>query len=167
MSTKLEKIKAVFDKKYMKKWKIRDNHTYYHLGINGVPINNNIYRDGGFNSFDPKQEFSLVMKGVEDMYRKDITDYTGSTPEHIADIWIAIDWNGDEVMTFKQFSSVYIYGCIVICDRKYYNLRTKEQYPFTHPDTVAETSKYLFLHSYADKRVYKIDKVTGDYETFD
>jgi hypothetical protein len=162
----LQKIKAVFDEEYMKKWKIRENYDYYHLGIDGVPINNNIYRDGAFDSFKPKQEFSLVMKGVEDLYSKEITDYTGSTPEHIANFWTVVDWNGNEIITFERFSSVYLHGCVASCEGKYYNLRTKEQYTFTRPNTIAQTSKYIFLESYADQKVYKIDKETGEYEEF-
>jgi hypothetical protein len=164
----LQKIKAVFDKEYMKKWKIREDHEYYHLGINGVPINNNIYRDGRFNRFDTTYEFSLVMKGVEDLYSKEITDYTGSTPEHIANIWVAINNNlGEEIIVFKKHESVYLANgsCIAYSGSKYYNLRTKSEYPFRFSESIS-SSKYLFISEYSSKKVYKIDKETGEYEEF-
>jgi len=163
----LQKIKTVFDKEYMKKWKIREDHDYYHLGINGVPINSNIYRDGGFNKFNPRYEFSLVMKGVESLYEKHIIDYTGSTPEHIADIWVAINNLGEEIMVFKQYEPVYLTNgtCIAQSAGKYYNLRTKSEYPFKTFESIS-SGKYLFISELKFNKVYKIDKETGEYEEF-
>ena len=166
----LQAIKAVLPKEYREEWQIKEDHDFYHLAVDNVFISNNIYRNGGFSGFDPnkKQEFFLVLKGVEELYSKNIIGSSGRNPKHIAQHWTAMNDKGEELIVCREFASVYLIkdSCILCVDRDYYNLRTKEKYPFKRIDTVINSCKYSFLGQYTDNIVYKIDKQTGEYEQF-
>lgn len=78
-----------------------------------------------------------------------------------------INMDGEIVLESRFLKWVYHIGGIIASngEKDLYNLKTKELI-VSNFNNYLVTTKYLFVNTY-DKKVYKIDKYTGDIEIFE
>jgi len=165
VSLKLSPIELNAD--YRLDWNIHE-HDFVLLTKEGKPINDSIYRVGGFNC-DLKADYFILLKYVEAFYSDTITKIKADKP-HLEGRWCIIDKNGCEKVEFEQFKSPYLKGGLIyVVDGNYYNIETREFY--CHASSSISSNNYLFLENKYDNNVLKrgvmmINKYDGSYKIF-
>lgn len=142
------------------------------LTINGVIVNNSIYRVGGMGG-DINQDYFMLLKYTEAYYPADFmrTIKSRENPKHLEGSWCILDRYGNEKIIFNHFKSPYLVknSCIYSIDGSYFNVETGERYCNSH--TSMESSEFLFLDNPHDadlskRGVMKINKKNGSWSVF-
>jgi hypothetical protein len=152
---------------YRKKWNVH-NGDFICLTIDGILVNNSLYRVGMFEA-DLKEDYFMLLKYTEAMYEDSITKDKKRKP-HLESRWCILNKKGEEKVVFKPYESPSLSGGVIYSiGQKYFNIETGEFYCSAHVSMSSE--EYLFLYNQYDndeskRGVMKINKKTGIYELF-
>ena len=161
-NTDLELVPVEMPEKYAKHWNERST-DFLALCRNGKPISNSYYRTGGLFT-NRGLDFIHILKYVESYYDADLTQETRDNPDarrHLSGQFCLINKKGEETRVFEKFESSYLISNAVYSFKNgYYNCFTNELYCSRQGSVESKT--FLFLES--GKKVYKVNKQTGDYK---
>lgn len=133
---------------------------------NGEPLNDSIYRIGGFGPSN-KEDYMLLLKHIESLYDDHITtDPKGK--KHLASYWCIVDKNGvEKYVSDKRFDHLTLHGIVFSKDNKFYNIETGELYCKAYD--YIKTDNYIILDNKYDddeskRGAIKINLKTGEKE---
>lgn len=163
-------IKKEFSDKYRKKWNIYMDDYVQLVDDNGKPINDSVYRKGGFFNQGDYPYFMLI-KYVEEYYADNITKEKKKKP-HLAGKWCILDKNGIEKKVFNEFDTPYLIKNSVIysLNGTYYNFETGECYGNTSNPIISKN--FIIIENRWSYKpyplgVFKINKLDGTKELID
>lgn len=155
------------DSEYRKKWDI-DMDNFVVLTRDGELVRPTLYRVGGVGPREIESErFFMLIKYVEALYSPEIIKMAGGgRREHLNGVMCILDQDGNELVVQDGIKSLYLTHNSCICSHggEYMNIITGQKYG---SGSKMESSDFIFIgKDFSKGIVYKVNKVTGETETF-